>query len=200
MPPLFLRVRSPPAPPADSGAAASAQLLGIAAVLLSSLLSGFANVYLEKRVKRTAVSIWMRNVQLGLFCIPQSASLLLAPATKAAVASHGLFVGFDPLVWSVVALKAIGGLLVAAVVKYADNILKTFATAISILITCLLSPAGVTARFVQGMALVVASLPMYNERLATAARGLLPRRPTPPPLAPPHQHSDDNGHEDGADA
>ena len=86
-------------------------------MLLSSLLSGFANVYLEKRVKRTSVSIWMRNVQLGLFGIPQSASLLLAPATKAAVASHGLFVGFDPLVWSVVALKAIGGLLVAAVVK-----------------------------------------------------------------------------------
>ena len=104
-------------PRADSGAAASAQLLGVAAVLLSSLLSGFANVYLEKRVKRTTVSIWMRNVQLGLFGIPQSASLLLAPATKAAVASHGLFVGFDPLVWSVVALKAIGGLLVAAVVK-----------------------------------------------------------------------------------
>jgi len=117
---------TPPPPPsllplsrprADSGAAASAQLLGVAAVLLSSLLSGFANVYLEKRVKRTTVSIWMRNVQLGLFGIPQSASLLLAPATKAAVASHGLFVGFDPLVWSVVALKAIGGLLVAAVVK-----------------------------------------------------------------------------------
>ena len=154
---------------ADTGTAlrVGRPLVGILAVLASSLLSGFSNVYLEKRIKlgdssgsgrtvrrailnrcnhvtpllpqlsarvprRAQVSIWIRNVQLGLFSIPQSAALCLAD--RAAVTSAGigaLFAGFSPAVWSVVGLKAFGGLLVAAVVKYADNILKTYVAALS---------------------------------------------------------------------
>ena len=144
-------------------ASASASLLGIGAVLASSLLSGFANVYLEKRIKRQDTTIWVRNVQLGLFGIPQSASLLLAD--RARISSLGLFAGFGPLVWGVVALKAAGGLLVAAVVKYADNILKTFATALAIMLTCVFTPASITPRFVQGVTVVLLSLPLYNDRI-----------------------------------
>jgi len=124
---------------AAAGSAGSAWLIGVAAVLASSLLSGFANVYFEKVVKqKTEVTIWVRNVQLGLFSLPQAASLCAADA--AIIAEHGLLVGFTPLAWSVVLLKALGGLLVAAVVKYADNVLKTYATAIAII-----RPHGVTA-------------------------------------------------------
>jgi hypothetical protein len=36
-------------------------------------------------------------------------------------------------------LKAVGGILVAGTMKYADNILKTFATANSIALSCVLS-------------------------------------------------------------
>ena len=63
-------------------------------------------------------------------------------------------------------LKALGGLLVAAVVKYADNVLKTYATAIAIVLTCIIG--AVTSRsapsvgFLQGMALVIASIFLYN--------------------------------------
>ena len=64
-----------------------------------------------------------------------------------------------------VALKALGGLLVAAVVKYADNILKTFATALAIMLTCVFTPSSVTPRFVQGVAVVLMSLPLYNDRI-----------------------------------
>merc|ERR1711956_166932 len=39
--------------------------------------------------------------------------------------------GFTATAWAVVVLNAIGGLLVALVIKYADNILRGFATAIS---------------------------------------------------------------------
>ena len=35
--------------------------------------------------------------------------------------------------------KALGGLVVAAVIKYADNILKGFATAVSIVLSSILS-------------------------------------------------------------
>ena len=108
--------------------------IGIAAVLASSLLSGFSNVYLEKIIKTTDVSLWIRNVQLGLFSIPQAALLLLPE--MGVVRSLGLWAGFTPAVWLIVVLKAFGGLVVAAVVKYADNILKTFGTSVAIALTC----------------------------------------------------------------
>lgn len=40
------------------------------------------------------------------------------------VASKGMMVGFDSLVWIIVLVYAVGGLTVAVVIKYADNILK----------------------------------------------------------------------------
>ena len=44
----------------------------------------------------------------------------------------GLLAGFDGLVWLVALNLSLGGLLVAATMKYADNILKCFATAIAV--------------------------------------------------------------------
>jgi len=150
---------------AGAGGLSSAVLVGVAAVLASSLLSGFANVYFEKVVKtRPKVSIWMRNVQLGLFSLPQAASLVAADAPI--IAQHGALVGFTSLAWSVVILKALGGLLVGAVVKYADNVLKTYATAIAIILTCVvscvMSATAPSFGFLQGMAMVIASIFMYN--------------------------------------
>ena len=40
------------------------------------------------------------------------------------ISEKGFFVGYDNFVWFTVAQNALGGLLVAVVVKYADNILK----------------------------------------------------------------------------
>jgi len=150
---------------AAAGVGGSAVAIGVGAVLASSLLSGFANVYFEKVVKtKTDVSIWMRNVQLGLFSLPQAASLMAADS--AIIASQGALVGFDLLAWSVVILKALGGLLVAAVVKYADNVLKTYATAIAIILTCVVSCVGAKTApslvFLQGMTMVIASIFLYN--------------------------------------
>ena len=48
----------------------------------------------------------------------------------------GFWHGYSSVVWAVVLLQAGGGLLVAMVVKYADNILKGFATSLSIIISC----------------------------------------------------------------
>merc|ERR1712106_1057575 len=112
--------------------------------LASSVLSGFANVYLEKRIKRQDTTIWVRNVQLGLFGIPQCASLLLAD--RARISSLGLFAGFGAQVWGVVALKAL-------------------APALAIMLTCVFTPASITPRFVQGVAVVLLSLPLYNDRI-----------------------------------
>jgi len=155
---------------AAAGAAAAGSggmfvAVGVGAVLASSVLSGFANVYFEKVVKtQQDVTIWMRNVQLGLFSLPQAASLMASD--RAIIAASGPLVGFSPLVWSVVLLKALGGLLVAAVVKYADNVLKTYATAIAIVVTfaagCLGTRTMPTLGFVQGFLMVIASIFLYN--------------------------------------
>ena len=50
------------------------------------------------------------------------------------VSEQGFLHGYTPLVWAVVAVQAAGGLLVAVVVKYADNIMKTFATSFAIIL------------------------------------------------------------------
>merc|ERR1719189_1985296 len=55
------------------------------------------------------------------------------------IMTDGFLQGYDRLVWSVILLQAVGGLVVAAVLKYADNILKCFGNAVSIILSCLLS-------------------------------------------------------------
>ena len=40
------------------------------------------------------------------------------------ISEKGFFTGYDNFVWFTVMQNALGGLLVAVVVKYADNILK----------------------------------------------------------------------------
>jgi UDP-sugar transporter A1/2/3 len=158
-------------------------VVGVAAVLASSLLSGFANIWFEKVIKEAEckfddscdvddaaqepVSLWLRNVQLAIFSIPQAALLLFASRrSRAVIAEHGVLVGFTPLVWLATALTAFGGLLIAAVVKYADNVLKTFATAVAIVLTCAAQVVSTrtapSAGFLQGMALVLLSMLLYN--------------------------------------
>merc|ERR1739844_531245 len=51
----------------------------------------------------------------------------------------GFMQGYNRLVWGVILLQAVGGLVVAAVLKYADNILKCFGNALSIVLSCMLS-------------------------------------------------------------
>jgi len=147
------------------------------------VLSGFANIYLEKVIKEAecevddsceaegasqrSMSLWVRNVQLSLFSVPQAATLLLLnSASRASIMSNGLFAGFTPAVWLVTALTAAGGLLIAAVVKFADNVLKTYATAVSILVTAsvtaFLTGVAPSVGFLQGMVLVISSMLLFN--------------------------------------
>lgn len=50
-----------------------------------------------------------------------------------------MFVGFDIAVWYPITLSSIGGITVAVVIKYADNILKAFAASIAIIVACIAS-------------------------------------------------------------
>lgn len=46
---------------------ASSQFIGLLAVLMACVSSGFAGVYFEKILKETKQSVWVRNIQLGEF-------------------------------------------------------------------------------------------------------------------------------------
>lgn len=52
---------------------------------------------------------------------------------------HGLFYGFTAMVTMLLVNQAIGGILVAVVMKYADNIMKGFAIAVSLCVTVVLN-------------------------------------------------------------
>ena len=64
-------------------------------------------------------SLWIRNVQLGLFAIVISACGMLSDSQS--IAEHGLLHGYDAGVWFVVVNSSAGGLLVAAVVSTAKK-------------------------------------------------------------------------------
>lgn len=140
-------------------------LLGFGAALTACFLSGFAGIYFEKILKGSDISIWMRNVQLSLLSLPFGFVTCLFN-DGAVIKSHGFFVGYDAFVWYLIALQAGGGLVVAMVVKYADNILKGFATSLAIIISCVASiylfDFQLSAQFTSGAALVICSIFMYS--------------------------------------
>ncbi|CAH0717219.1 unnamed protein product, partial [Brenthis ino] len=138
------------------------KILGFGAALAACFISGFAGIYFEKVLKESDISVWMRNVQLSLASLPFGiATHLINYGTMA-----DLLKGFDGFVWYLVVLQAAGGLIVAVVVKYADNILKGFATSVAIVISCIASiyifDFILTVQFAIGALLVIGSIFLYG--------------------------------------
>ena len=139
--------------------------LGLLAVILSCLSSGFAGVYFEKILKGSQASLWLRNIQLGLFgALSGLLGVLMNDGPQ--VAKKGFFFGYSPLVFLLIANQACGGLLVAVVIKYADNILKGFATSISIILSTIAAVVffgfEVTFLFLLGAGLVILAVYIYS--------------------------------------
>lgn len=142
-------------------------LLGFAAALTACCLSGFAGIYFEKILKGSDISVWMRNVQLSLLSLPFGlATCFLNDADL--IKKQGFFFGYDFFIYYLVVLQAGGGLVVAMVVKYADNILKGFATSLAIIISCIASiylfDFHLTFQFSCGAFLVICSIFLYNHQ------------------------------------
>ncbi|KAF9581609.1 hypothetical protein BGW38_001315 [Lunasporangiospora selenospora] len=112
-------------------------VVGLMAVSAACVSSGFAGCYFEKMIKGSDVDMWVRNIQLGV-----SGSLFSFLAMfydHQRILEGGLLQGYTTTTWMVVVNQALGGLLVAVVVKYADNILKGFATSLSIIVSGVIS-------------------------------------------------------------
>lgn len=141
------------------------RFLGFAAAFAACILSGFAGIYFEKILKGSDISVWMRNVQLSLCSIPFGLITCYA-YDGAIIRRQGFFFGYDGFINYLIVLQAGGGLIVAMVVKYADNILKGFATSLAILISCIASiylfKFVLTLQFAVGAAFVIFSVFLYS--------------------------------------
>lgn len=140
-------------------------VVGITAVLVSCVTSGFAGVYNEKLLKDDSTSLWARNVQLSTISFLLSVFPCIADGVG--IFQRGFFYGYSPLVLSVILLQALGGIIVSIVVKNTGSIVKGFATSGSIVLSCifstfLFSDITMNAQFLAGTALVVLSTFAYS--------------------------------------
>lgn len=152
-------------PPKKESGHPQNRLLGFSAALGACFLSGFAGIYFEKILKGSNISVWMRNVQLSLLSIPFGLmSCYLKDGED--ISKNGFFYGYDSFISYLVVLQACGGLIVALVVKHADNILKGFATSLAIIISCIASiylfDFHLTLQFTFGAVFVICSIFMYS--------------------------------------
>ncbi|KZT28442.1 hypothetical protein NEOLEDRAFT_1058295 [Neolentinus lepideus HHB14362 ss-1] len=160
-------------------------LKGFLAVAAACFTSGLAGVYFEMVLKNSPADLWVRNVQLSLFSllpalVPVIAANVSSPVEAAAAASQGCFVSnlfrnFGPWAWATVMIQVLGGLITALVIKYSDNIMKGFATSLSIVISFLASVAlfdfRITFAFTAGSLTVLLATWMYNQPEQSSAKG-----------------------------
>lgn len=149
----------------DKGGPEKNRWIGMLAVIVSCLMSGFAGVYFEKILKGTKQTVWLRNVQLG-FLGTILGLITMEIKEGPTIREKGFFFAYDYVVWIAIFLQSFGGLLVAVVVKYADNILKGFATSAAIILSCIASmyffDFKLTIQFTVGALFVMLSVYMYS--------------------------------------
>lgn len=147
--------------------------LGLIAVSIACLSSAFAGVYFEKVLKRPGKdpnppSLWMRNVQLAFFSVLIGIGQLIQQYHSLDVNEEAkpFCYGFTPWVWFLVMLQAGGGLLVAAIIKYADNVLKGLATGVAVVVSTLCSivlfDTPLTPQFSAGAVLILGSVYFFS--------------------------------------
>ena len=170
--------------------------LGLTAVSIACFSSALAGVYFEKVLKKPGAdatkhaqpSLWMRNIQLSFFSVV--IALVQGMFQESKYPDHSYLHGFGFWAWVLVFLQAGGGLLVAAVIKYADNVLKGLATGVSVVFATVLSilffGTQMTGQFTVGATLILGSVYLFSNPIpdmrnekktedAVELKGLLPK-------------------------
>jgi len=151
-------------------------MIGILATLTIATLSGFAAVYTEAVLKQGVQSKAHSSDMLSYMQIQMALASLLVIGVFALVldmpviVEKGLWAGFDRASCLAVCSSALGGLIVSAVLKYADSVLKGYATAASVIFTGLLSAAlfgtELDGNFLVAAVIVTCSIVVYNTKAA----------------------------------
>ncbi|KAF2261987.1 nucleotide-sugar transporter, partial [Lojkania enalia] len=145
--------------------------VGLAAVLIACAISGLAGVSFEKILKDSTtanVSLWVRNVQLSFWSLFPALFLGVIWKDGEEISKSGFFAGYNGVVWAAILLQAFGGVVVALVINYADNIAKNFATSLSIIISSLASffffDFRITIYFMTGTSIVLYATYLYSNQ------------------------------------
>jgi UDP-sugar transporter A1/2/3 len=147
--------------------------VGLFALVVACVLSGLAGVYFEKILKEPKgnvrkPSVWVRNVQLSFYSLWPALFIGVLFNDGEHIAKEGFFAGYNAIVWTAVVLQALGGITVALVIKYADNIAKNFATSVSIILSFLAS--------VSLFDFEITTLVIEKSILHSSGRPLIPRQ------------------------
>ncbi|ELP83621.1 UDP-N-acetylglucosamine transporter, putative [Entamoeba invadens IP1] len=150
-------------------------MLGIILSLVMCCCSGFSGVYMEKILKNKTetetekLNIWERNIQLSVY----GASFALLSTfifDFAKVMKDGYFGGWSYVTLILIVIQGVGGIFVALVMTYADNIVKGFSIGCAIVLTTICSififDAQIDLTFAIGAAFVILSIANYNDKYA----------------------------------
>ena len=141
------------------------QSLGLLAVLISCVTSGFAGVYFEFVLKTSAQSVHCRNFQLASWSL-LFAIIHVGLKDMSQVKSHGLYHGFDGIVVLVVVTQAMTGFVASMMFKYADALLKGFAISMAVIVASVLSiflfDTEISGMFFVGASMVGIAVKMYS--------------------------------------
>lgn len=148
-------------------AARRSSAIGVAAAVLTCVLSALGGVYSEHLMKRDGDrhSVHLQNMLLyGWGVCFNLLALLLSDGGR--VLTGGLLQGYAPLVWALVLNNAFNGLAISAILKFTDNIVRVFAHAAAMLITMVLEVglfgASPTPQLVISAAVVGCATYVYN--------------------------------------
>lgn len=152
----------------------SARFIGVSIVFGLAINSGLAAAYFERVMKshksnasaQTIDPLWVRNLQLSAVSVVWT--LMNVMRNMPEIWTNGLFYGFHAMAWGVVFLQAVGGLTIAAVVRYSDNVVKNFGTSFSLIFSCIISnymfDESATFMFYIGVILVVVAVFVYGDQ------------------------------------
>jgi solute carrier family 35 (UDP-sugar transporter), member A1/2/3 len=125
-----------------------------------------------KVATKPAASLWMRNIQLSAISIVIALMQSMFQDPNANNPNNGEVTylhGFTFWTWVLVLLQAAGGLLVAAVIKYADNVLKGLATGVSVVFataaSMVLFGTPLTGQFFIGAVMILVSVYYFSNPL-----------------------------------
>jgi UDP-sugar transporter A1/2/3 len=156
-------------PQGSGGPLPTESLTGLLSLGTAAVTSGFAGVFFELMLKhhhqktqatmamKRRRSLWLQSLYLGAFALPMSlwlARVHLCDGLKFP----------DAFAWRLIVLQAASGILVGLCIRHLDNILKTFATGASIVLSALLhpQPPALNLQVIVGTLFVLLAVYLYG--------------------------------------
>lgn len=149
---------------------------------LSATLSAVAAVYTEWVMKHNTDSFYWQNMQLYFFGVIFNGAALLLGGGGDGWSLLDFFNGYNGMTWLVVGNLAFSGLLVSWVMKFADSIVKVYATSLAMLLTTGISITffGLQPTLQLALGLIVASTSVVLYYVSPEKLALPPAIGAPP--------------------